>query len=164
MTLCYSPATGSVARKRMSMERYGVFKGFPNGSRLWVGPADDLNEGKAKMLDSARRTGLEHFVYNSSLSKPSHRVRKTARPLAAPLSRRSRLFQSSWGTSAMFVRPQPHFFSLPSSSLVMMRGRHRTSQGFEGGTRVMPKTTTFRLLGKVTLCTSLLLSRLKEYA
>ncbi|MGA2078645.1 MAG: hypothetical protein ABSH52_34595 [Terriglobia bacterium] len=44
------------------MERYGVFKRFPNGSRLWVCPANDLTEARTKMLDSARKTGHEHFI------------------------------------------------------------------------------------------------------
>jgi len=46
------------------MERYGVFKRFPNGSRLWVCPANDLAEAKTKMLDLARKTGHEHFVHD----------------------------------------------------------------------------------------------------
>jgi len=51
------------------MERYGVFKKFANGGRVWVTPADDLNEAKAKMLDAARRTGKEHIVYDFRLEK-----------------------------------------------------------------------------------------------
>lgn len=46
------------------MQRYGVFKRFANGSRVWVGSADDLDEAKAKMLDAARRTGKEFLVYD----------------------------------------------------------------------------------------------------
>jgi len=44
------------------MQLYGVFEKFANGSRLWIGPADDLNEAKALMTASAAKTGLEHFV------------------------------------------------------------------------------------------------------
>ena len=51
------------------MERYGVFKKFANGSRAWVGSADDLNEAKAKMLDAARRTGKEFLVYDLVLER-----------------------------------------------------------------------------------------------
>jgi len=51
------------------MERYGVFKRFANGSRLWVAPADDLNVAQAKMQDGARKTGLEHFVYDFRLEQ-----------------------------------------------------------------------------------------------
>jgi hypothetical protein len=51
------------------MERYGVFKMFANGSRAWVGSADDLNEAKAKMLDAARRTGKEYLVYDLVLEQ-----------------------------------------------------------------------------------------------
>jgi len=46
------------------MKRYGVFKRLPNGSRWLVCPANDLTEAKTKMLDSARKTGAEHFVYD----------------------------------------------------------------------------------------------------
>jgi len=44
------------------MKRYGVFKRLPNGSRWLVCPANDLTEAKTKMLDSARKTGHEHFI------------------------------------------------------------------------------------------------------
>jgi len=46
------------------MERYGLFKRFPNGSRRWVCPVNDLIEAKIKMLDLARKTGQEHFVHD----------------------------------------------------------------------------------------------------
>ena len=61
--------TGSVARRRVSMERYGVFKRFANGSRVWVCSSDDLNEAKAKMLDAARRTRKEYLVYDLVLEQ-----------------------------------------------------------------------------------------------
>ena len=51
------------------MERYGVFKRFPNGSRLWVCPADDLKEAKKKMMDLARKTGQEHFIHDFVLEQ-----------------------------------------------------------------------------------------------
>ena len=51
------------------MERYGVFKWFPNGARLWVCPADDLIEAKSKMLDLARTTGHEHFIQDLMLRR-----------------------------------------------------------------------------------------------
>jgi len=51
------------------MERFGVFKRFGRNGRLWVGPAADLVEAKAKMMDFAGETGVEHFVYDFALEK-----------------------------------------------------------------------------------------------
>lgn len=52
-----------------SLERYGVFKKFANGSRLRIGPADDLDEVKVLMMASASKTGLEHFVHDFVLER-----------------------------------------------------------------------------------------------
>ena len=46
------------------MARYVVFKRLPNGSSWLVCPANDLTEAKTKMLDSARKTGLRHFIHD----------------------------------------------------------------------------------------------------
>jgi hypothetical protein len=51
------------------MERFGVFKRFGRNGRLWVGPAVDLVEAKAKMMDSAGKTGVEHFVYDFAVEQ-----------------------------------------------------------------------------------------------
>jgi hypothetical protein len=51
------------------MERIGVFKRFGRNERSWVGPAVDLVEAKAKMMDSAGKTGVEHFVYDFALDQ-----------------------------------------------------------------------------------------------
>ena len=46
------------------MERYGLFKKFPDGSPLWVCAENDLAEVTNKMRDLDRQTGLEHFVHD----------------------------------------------------------------------------------------------------
>jgi hypothetical protein len=56
------------------MKRYGVFKRLPNGSRWLVCPANDLTEARTKMLDSARKTGIEHFVYDFLVGNAVARV------------------------------------------------------------------------------------------
>ena len=51
------------------MERYGVFKRLPNGLPLWVCPSNDFTEAKTKMLESAIKTGHEHFIHDFVLWK-----------------------------------------------------------------------------------------------
>jgi hypothetical protein len=51
------------------MERFGVFKRFGRNGRSWIGPAEDLVEAKAIMMDAAGKTGVEHFVYDFALEE-----------------------------------------------------------------------------------------------
>jgi hypothetical protein len=51
------------------MERFGVFKRFGRNGRVWIGPAEDLVEAKAIMMDAAGTTGVEHFVYDFALEQ-----------------------------------------------------------------------------------------------
>lgn len=46
------------------MERYGVFKRSPKGGYMWACSANDLTEAKTQMLDLARTTGHQYFVYD----------------------------------------------------------------------------------------------------
>jgi len=51
------------------MERFGIFKKYGKGGQLWVAPAEDLVEAKAKMMHGAGTTGVEHFVYDFALDQ-----------------------------------------------------------------------------------------------
>jgi hypothetical protein len=46
------------------MGRYGVFRMLTDGSALCIGAACGFTEAKTEMLDAARRTGLNLFVYD----------------------------------------------------------------------------------------------------
>jgi hypothetical protein len=46
------------------MERYAVFGMFVDGSATFLGTTDDFTAAKKVMLNAARRTALEHFVYD----------------------------------------------------------------------------------------------------
>lgn len=50
------------------MPRYAVYKRISR-MNLWVCAANDLIEAHQKMLNSARKTGLEHFVYDFELKR-----------------------------------------------------------------------------------------------
>jgi len=51
------------------MERYAVFGMFVDGSPLYLGSTDDFTEAEATMLNAARQTALEHFVYDLRLEQ-----------------------------------------------------------------------------------------------
>jgi hypothetical protein len=47
-----------------SVERYGIFRKFPDGSSIWVSAERDFKEAMQTMRDLAKADGMEYFVFD----------------------------------------------------------------------------------------------------
>jgi hypothetical protein len=47
-----------------SVERYGIFRKFPDGSCLWLRAERDFNTAMQTMRDLARADGMEYYLFD----------------------------------------------------------------------------------------------------